>query len=351
MKIRLDIKTLFFVIINCLTINSAYGVCSKNVSNVSFNSANLSYQGDVSEFNRHSKDIPLRIVTLPSTNAPDNMNDSTKFQLFCDSNANRTYFFWSQGNLVGGGASLLNPMSTFRPANGDWYGYKLNEYIAVGIYVKVSRFQQHFTLNCLLNTDAQGVSCPGTNGFRGVHPLSLVIHLYKIKDLSATSAGFAINRGYSVTYGARPNPDNYPLGTANGSVAVNIAVSGSVTTPDINVNDSQPVHFGGVAGDEVQKEISIKVTSNNSSTLSSSNYSISVTTPNRRDERRGLIGPIEFSLLSNNNPLRVDGGTSELWWPDLPQNSEVEIPLKLKFDIAGDPGRYNSYITFETSIP
>ncbi|EGA65529.1 hypothetical protein [Vibrio brasiliensis] len=350
MKIRLEIRTLFFVIINCLTINSAYGMCSKNVNDVSFIANNLSYQSDISDFNRQSRGVPLKIITLTSTRATDR-NDGTTFQLFCDSNANRTYFFWAQGNLVGGAGHLLNPIGTFRPADGDWYGYKLNEYVAVGVYANISRFEQYFTISCLLNTNIQRASCPDTNGFRGVHPLGLVIHLYKIKDLPANSSGFAINRSYSVTYGVQPNPDNYPFGVSTGNVAVNIAVSGSVTTPDINVNDSQPVHFGGVVGDEVQKEISIKVTSNNSSTLSSSDYSISVTTPNRRDERRGLIGPIEFSLLSNSNPLRVDGDTSELWWPDLPQNSEVEIPLKLKFDIAGDPGQYNSYITFETSIP
>lgn len=353
MTLKCILRALFLLVVNVLSINYLYAQCVDNIPNLTFNPVSISVTLSAEDFNAHPKGMPLAINTLSSSRAPSGPHDLNSHQLVCDDNPNRTYQFWAKDGLANLPTQLLSPFSRYRPASGYWYGFKLNDYIAVGLAAKIARYDNLLVRNCLLNSISNVSPCSDINGFRAIHPLGVIVQLYKIKNIPSGSAGFALNQPYNVSYGNRPMPDVSPMTFVRGTINLNFSVSSNISTPELII-DNPVVRFAGVAGEEVIQDVSISVRNSNAQKLSPQQYTVSLLTPNRpngSNERRGLVGGTQFALMVNGNELRVDGNTSERWWPELEPNATSSIPLKFKFNIAGPPGQHSTILTLETAIP
>lgn len=350
MTLKCILRALFLLVVNVLSMNYVYASCDNKIPGLAFNAANISVSFSAEDFNNYPMGIPLASGTLGASATPSSMNDLNSHQLVCDDNPSRTYQFWAQNGLANLPTQLLSPLSSYRPATGNWYGFKLNEYIAVGLAAKISRYKNLLLRNCLLNPSTNISPCSDINGFQAIHPVGVIVQLYKIKNLPAGSAGFDLNQQYNFSYRNRPLPDGSPLTFVGGTINLDFSVSSDISTPELII-DNPVVRFAGVAGDEVIQDVSVSIRNSNAQKLFPQEYTVSLLTPNRSNERSGLVGGTQFALMVNGNELRVDGNTSESWWPELDPNATYSIPLRFRFNIAGPPGQHSSILTLETAIP
>lgn len=345
MTLKCILRALFLLVVYVLSINYVYAVCVDRIPGQAFLSPSIEATFSAEDFNAHPMGEPLATNTLSSTAPIQGVLNS--YRLACDSNQSRSFQLWSRAQMPN---RQLFPDDSFRLADGDWYGFELNEYIAVGLVGQIARYGSNQLSNCLINT-SNSVPCSGIVGSRGIHPVGVTVQLYKIKNMPAGSKGFTLeDPSFSFLYGIRPYPDVEPLALVTGYFNLNFSVSGDISTPELII-DNPVVRFAGVAGDEVIQDVSVSVRNSNTQKLFPQEYTVSLLTPNRSNERTGLVGGTQFALMVNGNELRVDGDTSERWWPELEPNATSSIPLRFRFNIAGPPGQHSSILTLETEIP